>query len=121
MPVKKKILIINRRAPYGRSNARDSLDAALTCGVFEMPVSILFADDGIFQLIDNHQAKEIGQKNLSANLAALPMYDIDQLFTCADSLRAHGLTSDTLAHNTTTLDQAAVQQLIRDHDVVLTF
>lgn len=121
MSDKKKVLIINRRAPYGRSNARDSLDVALTCGVFEMPISILFADDGVFQLIGSHQAKGIGQKNLSANLAALPMYDIDQLFVCADSLSTHGLTTDTLEHSATQLDQTAIQQLIQDHDVVLTF
>ena len=121
MSDKKKVLIINRRAPYGRSNARDSLDVALTCGVFEMPISLLFADDGIFQLLGGHQAKQIGQKNLSANLAALPMYDIDQLFVCGSSLNTHGLTSDQLDHNPTVVDQNAIQQLIQSHDVVLTF
>lgn len=121
MSEKKKILIINRRAPYGRSNARDSLDVALTCGVFELPVSVLFADDGVFQLIGDHQAKGIGQKNLSATLAALPMYDIDQLYVCQDSMKQQGLSESDLANNPTTLDRDAIQQLIRDHDVVLTF
>ncbi|MGB0467871.1 MAG: sulfurtransferase complex subunit TusC [Pontibacterium sp.] len=121
MSKKKKILIINRRAPYGRSNARESLDVALTCGVFELPVSLLFVDDGIFQLTGIHQAEDIGQKNLSANLAALPLYDIDQLYVCQRSLETQGLAQQDLHHNPQQVDQQAIQALIRDHDMVLTF
>lgn len=118
---KKRVLIINRRAPYGRSNARDALDVALTCGVFEMPVSLLFADDGVFQLLGQHNAADIGQKNLSANLAVLPMYDIEDLYVCADSLQQHGLNADELAHTVKTVQASDIQALMRDHDVVLTF
>lgn len=121
MSAKKKVLIINRRAPYGRSNARDSLDVALTCGVFELPVSLLFADDGVYQLLGEHDAQGIGQKNLSATMAALPMYDIDQLYVCKQSLKTQGLEASDLANAPTAVDQDAIQQLIKEHDVVLTF
>ncbi len=117
----KSILIINRRPPYGRSNAREALDVALTCGVFEQPVSLLFLDDGILQLLRDQQGAAIEQKNLAANLGALPLYDIDRLYVAEASLQQHGLSDDQLILPVQTLNREAVQQLIRDHDLVLTF
>ena len=48
MSDKKSVLILNQHAPYGTSNARDALDVALTCSIFEMPVSLAFLGDGLF-------------------------------------------------------------------------
>ncbi|WP_027856081.1 sulfurtransferase complex subunit TusC [Marinobacterium jannaschii] len=117
----KSVLIVNRKAPYGSSAPREALDVALTCGVFEQPVSLLFLGDAVFQLLKAQQPDAIGQKNLASNLSALPMYDIDQLFVCAESLANNGLDPDDLILPVTLLEKDSVAPLFANHDVVLTF
>lgn len=121
MTTKKRVLIINRRPPCGHSSARDALDVALTCGVFELEVSLLFVDDGVLQLINHQQPQAIGQKSLSAVLSALPMYDIEQIYACSSSLSRYGLAPSSLVNNPLPADDALIQQLIREHDLVLNF
>ncbi|MDO6563089.1 sulfurtransferase complex subunit TusC [Amphritea sp. 1_MG-2023] len=118
---KKSFLIINRKAPYGSSAARDALDVALTFSVFEQPLSLLFMDDAVLQLLPNHQANTIGQKNLSANLAMLEMYDIDQLYVCRQALSERGIRPDQISLNITLLDTHAIAALIKQQDQVLSF
>ncbi|MGH1461296.1 MAG: DsrE family protein, partial [Neptuniibacter sp.] len=74
----KSVLIINRTPPYGSSSPREALDVALTCSIFEQPVSLLFLGAGLFQLLNNQHTESIDQKNLESIMSSLPMYDIDQ-------------------------------------------
>ncbi|MBN0987939.1 sulfurtransferase complex subunit TusC [Amphritea pacifica] len=118
---KKSFLIINRKAPYGSSAARDALDVALTISVFEQPLSLLFMGDGVLQLLPEHIASEIGQKNLSANLAMLEMYDIDRLYVCRQALEQRGIRPADIRLNITLLDQNGIAALIKQQDQVLSF
>lgn len=118
---KKSFLIINRKAPYGNSAARDALDVALTISVFEQSLSLLFMDDAVWQLLPDHQAANIGQKNLSANLAMLEMYDIDQLYVCRTALTQRGLRPEQIELNITLLDASGIAALIKQQDQVLSF
>lgn len=118
---KKSFLIINRRAPYGSSSARDALDVALTVSVFEQPLSLLFLDDGVLQLLPDHQPAGISQKNLSANLAMLAMYDIDQIFVSAAALEQRGFSPESLALDARLLSDDDIAALVQQHDQVLTF
>ncbi len=49
----KKLLFISRHAPYGSSLARDALDAVLASSAYDQQLSLLFMDDGVFQLLKN--------------------------------------------------------------------
>jgi len=114
-------LIINRRAPYTSNHAREGLDAALTAAVFEQPVAMLFMSDGVYQLLKDQQPGAIGQKNLSANLQVLPMYDIEKLYVCSQALAERGLTEAQLVVPVEVLDGDAINALIKQQDRVLTF
>lgn len=118
---KKSFLIINRKAPYGSSAARDALDVALTISVFEQPLSLLYMDDAVWQLLPDHQAGAIGQKNLSANLAMLEMYDIDQLYVCRQALSQRDIHPDDINLKITLLDASGIAALIKQQDQVLSF
>ena len=85
------LLLINRHAPYGNSLAKDALDAALVCAAYEQKISILFRDDGIFQLLKNQQADKIQQKSFSALLSALEFYDIEDLYVHQESMNIRNL------------------------------
>ena len=44
------LLIISRQSPWSGPSAREALDIALAGGAFDLPVGMLFLDDGAFQL-----------------------------------------------------------------------
>lgn len=115
------ILILMRSAPYGSSAARDALDAALTCSVFEAPVTLLFMDDAVYQLLKNQSPAEIGQKNLNSIQQSLPLYDIDRLCVDQSALSHRGLSEEQLSLPVESVDAAAIASLMAEYTHVLSF
>ncbi|MHC6226233.1 sulfurtransferase complex subunit TusC [Pseudomonas sp. X10] len=116
----KSLLIISRQAPWSGPSAREALDIALAGGAFDLPLGMLFLDDGVFQLSGQQQPALLQQKNLAANLQALPMFGIEELFACGHSLAERGLDGAGLALPVQVLDDAALAALIARFDQVVT-
>lgn len=116
----KSLLIISRQAPWAGPSAREALDIALAGGAFDLPLGMLFLDDGVLQLAPAQQPGQLQQKNLAANLQALPMFGVDELFAAASSLRERGLSADTLTLEVEVLDDSALAALIDRFDQVVT-
>ena len=121
MQNKKSVLIINRSAPYGSSHAKESIDVALTCGIFEMPVSLLFMDQGIYQLLKQQDGKRVDQKNLTSVLSSLPMYDIENLYVARTALEENHIELDEMCLPVKALNADEIKTLIHQHDTVLSF
>jgi len=117
----KKILFVNRQAPFGRSYAKESLDALLAASAYDQDISVLFSGDGVFQLIKDQQAKSIEQKNIASTLPALEMYDITKVFVQASALSARGLTTGQLAITAKPLNEAEISALANTQDSILSF
>ncbi len=117
----KSLLLVFRRAPYGRSLPRAGYDVALAAAAFEQPVSLLFLDDGVWQLLPDQRAGEIGAKSITNTLDSLALYDIDRLYVDADSMSRRGLEAAALVDSVTPIDTGAVRRLMADHDQVLVF
>ena len=94
----KKFLYINRKAPYGTIYAWESLEVVLIGAAFEQDVSLLFMDDGVYQLVKEMQTKGIGMKNFTATYAALGDYDINKIYVDKDALSQRGLALEDLQH-----------------------
>ncbi|MGW7775285.1 sulfurtransferase complex subunit TusC [Pseudomonas machongensis] len=116
----RSLLIISRQAPWNGPSAREALDIALAGGAFDLPLGMLFLDDGVFQLASSQQPALLQQKNLAANLQALPMFGVEELFACAHSLQQRGLDGNTLELPVQALDDAALRALIARFDQVVT-
>lgn len=116
----KSLLIISRQAPWSGPGAREALDIVLAGGAFDLPIGVLFLDDGVFQLAAKQDARALQQKDLSANLQALPMFGVEDLFVCADSAAARGLDTASLAlADAQVLNAAQITALIdRYHQVI---
>jgi len=113
----KSLLVISRQAPWSGPSAREALDIVLAGGAFDLPIGLLFLDDGVFQLAPQQDAKAVQQKDLSANLQALGLFGIDDVFACRHSLAERGLASPASAQ---TLDSADICKLIDRYDQVMT-
>ena len=93
----RSMLIISRQSPWSGPSAREALDIVLAGGAFELPLGLLFLDDGVFQLISAQKAARLEQKDLTANLQALPMFGIESLYAAKRSLRERGLDDAQLS------------------------
>ncbi len=116
----KSVLLISRHAPWAGVSAAEALDIALAAGAFDLPLSVLFMDDGVLQLLAQQQPHSLEQKDLSANLQALPMFGIEQLYVAQQCLAQRGLGDSPLALAADRLDDQQIQQLIRQYDYVVT-
>jgi tRNA 2-thiouridine synthesizing protein C len=117
----KSLLIISRQAPWSGPGAREALDIVLAGGAFDLPIGLLFLDDGVFQLATQQDAKALQQKDLSANLQALPMFGVEQLFVCADSTAQRGLDPSALSlEEAQVLAANEITALIDRYDQVIT-
>ena len=120
--IQKKILFISRHAPYGSSLAKDCIDALLAASAYNQILSLLFLDDGVFQLLKKQEAKEIQQKNFSSMLPALELYDIERIYVLKDDLTSRGITpEDFSCINIKLLSHQEVQELIQQQDQLLSF
>ena len=48
--VVKKFMYVNRRAPHGTVYAQESLEVVLIGAAFDQDVSVVFLDDGVYQI-----------------------------------------------------------------------
>ena len=115
----KSLLIVSRQAPWSGPGAREALDIVLAGGAFGLPIGLLFLDDGVFQVATRQEARALEQKDLSANLQALPMFGVEELFYCAESANARGLGNLSL-DEAQPLAAEHITALIDRYDQVIT-
>ena len=116
MSTPKKFMFVNRKAPYGTIYALESLEVVLISAAFEQDVSLVFIDDGVYQLKKGQQTKGIETKNFSPTYRALEGYDVER-----ESLEARGLTEGDLIVDVSVLDAGELGKLMDEQDVVVSF
>lgn len=133
--VVKKLMYVNRKAPYGTIYALESLEVVLIGAAFDQQVSLAFVDDGVYQLARNQSTDGIGMKNFSPTYAALGDYDVRHIYVERESLDARGLTVEDLMPLTyededddwaekdslRVVDSKELAALMGEQDVVLSF
>lgn len=81
-----KVLFWLQSSPYDGMSFREGLDAALAFAAFDQDVTLFFDSKALPALFDNQEPASVGQKDISKNIKALPMYDINQIFLHEESL-----------------------------------
>jgi len=133
--VVKKFLYLNRKAPYGTIYAWESLAVVLIGAAFDQEVSLMFVDDGVYQLTKGQDTKEIGMKNFSPTYRTLGDYEVKSIYVDRDSLESRGLTQDDLVqiawedwesgeekeNIVEVVDAARVTELMEESDVIFSF
>jgi tRNA 2-thiouridine synthesizing protein C len=133
--VVKKFLYLNRKAPYGTIYAWESLEVVLIGAAFDQEVSLMFVDDGVYQLVKGQDTSEIGMKNFSPTYRTLGDYEVKNVYVDRDSLEARGLSQDDLVqiawedweteeeieNIVEVVDAARVSELMEESDVIFSF
>jgi tRNA 2-thiouridine synthesizing protein C len=116
----KRFLFVNRKAPYGTVYALESLEVVLISAAFDQDVSVVFMDDGVFQIKKDQNTDAINMKNFSPTFRALEGYDVEKLYVEKESLEARSLSEDDLVVPVEVLDSKALSDLMNAQDVVIT-
>lgn len=117
----KKLMYVNRRAPYGTVYALESLEVVLIGAAFEQDVSVAFMDDGVFELVKGQDGGDTGIKNFSKTYRALEMYDVEKLYVSKESLDERGLTEDDLLVDVEVKNVDEMKALMEEQEVILSF
>lgn len=126
---------MNRKAPYGTIYALESLEVVLIAAAFDQDISLVFADDGVYQLTKNQDTDGIGMKNFSKTYTALGDYDIKKIYVEKESLDERGLSTDDLQalvyededddwaekNSLFVVERKELSKIIDEQDVVLSF
>jgi len=131
----KNFMYLNRRAPYGTIYAWESLEVVLIGAAFDQIVSLLFVDDGVYQLVKGSDPSETEMKNFTPTYRTLGDYGVRHMFVDRASLEARGLTQDDLVevewedweteeevdNIVEVIDSDKAAQLLDESDVVFSF
>ena len=92
MPVQKQLLYLYRRAPHGTIYAWEALQSVLVSAAFDQHVSLIFVDDGVYQLLPGSDTQATGMKNFMPIYRVLGDYEIQHLYVDQLALSVRGLT-----------------------------
>lgn len=115
------IAIINQSAPYGTSQANESLDIAMIAGTFGQDISLFFTGDGVFQLLQGQNPELKGIKSLSKMMKSLVFFDIENLYVCEHSMQERGLVLEDMCINVSPLSKASMADCISSHNRIMVF
>jgi tRNA 2-thiouridine synthesizing protein C len=133
--VVKKFMYLNRKAPYGTIYAWEALEVVLIGAAFDQDVSVMFLDDGVYQLTKGQDTKGIGVKNFSPTYRTLGDYEVKKIYVDRASLEARGLsqedlvaiawedfeTEEEIENIVEVIDSARVSELMNDSDAIFSF
>ena len=117
--VVKRFMYVNRRAPHGTIYALECLEVVLVTAAFNQDVSVVFMDDGIYQLKKNQDTTGIGMKNFSRTYGALDDYNVEKIYVEKESLDARGLTADDLVIPVEVMAANELREIMAQQDVVI--
>ena len=117
--VVKRFMYVNRKAPYGTIYALECLEVVLVAAAFDQDVSVVFVDDGVYQLKKNQDTTGIGMKNFSKTYRALDDYDVEKIYVEKESLDARGLSADDLVIPVEVIAADDLREIMAQQDVVI--
>ncbi|OMH32684.1 sulfurtransferase complex subunit TusC [Motiliproteus sp. MSK22-1] len=118
---KQSILAVLTKPPYGGTTAKEALDAVLTAAAFEVPVSVLFMDDAVFQLLPEQKTEGIEVKCLATTLPVLPMYDVEHIYVDRKALVDRGIDAEQLILSVQPVETDTLRSLFQNHSRILSF
>lgn len=126
----KKILFIFRSTPYRSSKAQEGIDAALAASAFDQKITVLFMDEGVWQLHNHQQSRgikleniqeKVERKNIAAQLESFPLYDIKKIHVDGKALKRFSIPKTELILKPSLVNDKKLRSLIASNDIVLTY
>ncbi|EMP6173213.1 sulfurtransferase complex subunit TusC [Citrobacter amalonaticus] len=118
----KRIAFVFSTVPHGSASGREGLDALLATSALTEEIGVFFIGDGVFQILQGQKPDVILARDYIATFKLLGLYDIEQCWLCAASLRERGLEEGaSFVVETTPLEPDALRRELGNYDVILRF
>lgn len=108
-----------RTAPHNGVQLQEKLDVILTAAAFDQHVTLLFLDDGVFQLKKGQQPESHGLKDTASIFNALEIYDVSDLYTEVESLQERGLRPADLSLSIKEFYRKEISYLMQQYDLII--
>lgn len=116
-----KVAVLMRQAPYGSIYTAEGFRSIMGIGVFEMDVSVIFVDDGVYALAKGQDPAGLDMKSLGDGFPMLPEFEVNKFYVHDRSLAERGLTTDDLVMDMELVDGAGIARLLAESGTVLPF
>jgi tRNA 2-thiouridine synthesizing protein C len=118
MSAGKRFLFMLRRPPQAGFRVRETLDMVLTSAAFDQPVTLLFLDDGVYQLKRGQRPEAAGLPPVAPLFDALALYDVQAVLVERESLAERNLSENDLVIPVELIGRADIPALIAARDIV---
>jgi tRNA 2-thiouridine synthesizing protein C len=116
-----EVAVLMRRAPYGTVYTAEGLRTLMGIAVFEMEISVVFVDDGVYALVEGQAPGKLDMKPLGNAFPMLSEFGVTDFFVHDASLQERGLTVDYLVLDVTVIDGTQVAEILESAGKVLPF
>ncbi len=103
--------------PHSGVYLQEKLDVIFTSAAFDQQVTLVFLDDGVFQLKKGQQPNEF--KDTAAMMNALEIYDVNDIYIEIESLQDRGLKASDLSLPLKEINRREVNNFLKQYDVVM--
>lgn len=117
----KNVLVIHTQPSFNSMAGKEALDLSLIFGSYEQNVTVLFMHHGVFQTLAHQDPEPIGQKDYLSTIKVLDIYDIEQVYVCANSLNKFGMQNQARLPDIEVVESARIKALkdAADHIFVI--
>lgn len=119
--MKKKVVVLMRKAPYGSVYTAEGFRSVMGIGVFEMDVALAFVDDGVYAMVKDQDPEKLDMQPLGEGFPMLPEFGVEEFYVHQPSLETRGLSVDDLVMEVQLLDNAGLAELLANRGTVLPF
>jgi tRNA 2-thiouridine synthesizing protein C len=110
-----------RKAPYGSVYTAEGFRTIMGIAVFEMDVSVVFMDDGVYTLLKGQDPDKLDMKPLGDGFPMLTEFGVSRFYVHDESLQERGLTPDDLLMDVEVVNGAQIAQVLETASKVLPF
>jgi len=121
MAESKNVMIIYHQAPHASIDTWEALDLTLTLAAFEQRVTVVYLDDGVYQLVKNQDTTKLGIKNCSRTIRAYPDHDINVIYMLKRDLDQRNLVAEELMMDIALLQVHELKDMMQEQDFIFHF
>lgn len=107
-----QVAILMRKAPYGTVYTAEGLRTLMGIGVFEMDISVLYVDDGVYALLKGQDPQALDMKPLGDAFPSLADFGVTKFYVHDASLAERGLTRADLVLDAEIVDGARIAEIM---------
>ncbi|WP_298442820.1 sulfurtransferase complex subunit TusC [uncultured Ferrimonas sp.] len=116
-----QLTVLFQQPPHGNSAGREGLDLLLLNASYDVVSAAVFVGDGIYQLLQQQQPQRLDSKNHVVTFKALPMYDVETIVVCQQSLQERSISAEQLLLPVREQTPQQIAALLSQSKEVLTF